>query len=108
MKYFHVADPSYTLGDDLWAREEQESRGIETPWKWVDAEPGFDRDVICLFRDLAEAHEFIATFLPGGILLGIDIPDEAIEYREIRMTTVDEGYDAVVGRIPAAYITVVS
>lgn len=104
MRYYHVADASYQAGDDLLCFNEQDARGWEPVWKWEEAEIGFDGDVVCLFESSDEAEDFIATWLPTGILLAVDIPED---YREwgLRMDHVSEGYPCVVWRIPAQFIS---
>ena len=97
--YFHVAPAHYQIGDDLLSFEELEARGYDMVWKY-EGEP-VDTDVVCLFESESEARDFIADFLPGGQLLRVTIPADA---DDIRMTRVEEGYPAVLRRIPASYI----
>lgn len=98
--YYHVAPAHYRTGDDLLSYDELEARGEAPAWKWGEAEPGYDGDVVCLFEDLADAREFAAEYLPDGQILEVDLSDAD----DVRITRVSEGYPAVYRRIPARCI----
>lgn len=97
--YFHVAPAHYQDGDDLLSFEELEARGDTPEWKY-EGEP-VDTDVVCLFETEAEARDFIDTFLADGRLLRVTIPADADDVRVMR---VQEGFPAVLRRIPAHYV----
>jgi hypothetical protein len=102
--YWHIAWDGYQ-GGDLHCRAELAASGIETPWKWNDADEGFDGDVVCVFPDTPRGRteaDWLWYEHPTYQLLRIDVP--ADEHDE-RMTTVEEGYPAARGHIPAAWIT---
>jgi hypothetical protein len=102
--YYHVAPADYD-GGDLLSFEELEARGYNIEWKYEsDLFDPFDTDAVCLFETESEARDFIADFLPDGILLRVVIPDDA---DDVRMVRVAEGYPAVLRKIPARYIEVV-
>lgn len=102
--FYHVSS-TYSDGDDLLSWDAYTERYGETPgaWKWDEAEEGFDTDIVCLFRAIEDAREFVATF-GGTHILEVTIPDDD---DQCRFVTNEEGYDAVMRMIPAEYITVV-
>ncbi len=102
MRYYHVADPSYQAGDDLWCWDELDAQGLAPEWKWGGA-PELDTDVVCLFESLRMAQAFRAEWLPDGQILVVDLPED-YETWGLRMTRVSEGYPAVIRRIPAEFI----
>lgn len=97
--YFHVAPAEYQTGSNLLCWDELEASGYDLTWKYEN-EP-VDTDVVCLFETEVEARDFIDTFLPSGKLLRVSIPSDA---DDVRLTTVEEGYPAVLRMIPAQYI----
>lgn len=105
--YWHIAHPSYRQGEDLVCWDIAIERGwlTEADWKWPDAPIGWDGHVICLYPDTKEGREQVDWHLhdaPDGILLRVEIDDT-----DLRMTTVEEGFPAVLGSIPARCITIV-
>lgn len=111
--YYHVADSTYELGDDLMSRSELVECGMAPAWHWEDSEEGTHSEVVCLLApeslddDVAGAAWMLAEF-PGSRLLRVDLPDDW------PMTTITEGYEpytmtfpASTVRIPSAYITIV-
>lgn len=110
---YHVAGQQYESGDPLLCWDLLVAAGILTDedWQWEDAEAGYDGDVVCLFEDRVEAEQFASE--RGGRLLTITLPDDAdlgqyetfAGYISPRLTRVAEGYLAVRGGIPAAWIT---
>ena len=103
--YWHVAHDSYRDGMPLISRDRQDYYGIDTPWKWGDADEGFDSGVICLFPDTPEGRQE-ADWLwfdnKSYALLRVEINEG-----EYVMTEVEEGYPAVHGEILARDITVI-
>lgn len=117
MRYFHVAGSQYQAGDDLLCRDALIDAGLDIEWKWDDAPDGFDGDVVCLFATEDEAREFAG--LHGGTPLAVDVPDDLLGdaatdrtyWKSVSggiadgLTRVDEGYAAIRGGIPAAWLT---
>ena len=101
MHYYHVASRDYTKGEPLlcWDRLAELGAVTEADWRWADADPGFDGDVVCLFETMGEAQEFAAEH--GGIILAVDVPDDQQQY----IVRVEEGYPAMPGEVPAEWIT---
>lgn len=97
--YYHVAPATYQDGDDLLCWDELEARDYDLTWKYK-GEP-VDTDVVCLFESEVEARGFIDTFLMDGRLLRVTLPSNA---DDVRMMRVQEGYPAVLRRIPACYV----
>lgn len=97
---YHVASPEYLMGDDLYCASRLMDMGYSIASKWDSGEL-YDTDVVCLFESRDAAEDFRAEYQPEGILLAVSIDDED---PEIRLTTVEEGYPAVFGRIPAEYL----
>ena len=117
--YWHVAHPSYQQGEDLVCWNTAVERGWldESDWKWPDAEVGFDGHVVCLYPDTEEGRQQVEWHrddYPDGILVRVEIDDDDLlapsdwQDPEISMTTVEEGFPAVRGSIPARCITVMS
>ena len=114
MKFYHVAAADYTQGEDLLCWDEMAARGWVEPsdWKWdaertiaedgsVTVEPIYlDTEVVCMFRSLDEEREFAAEYVAGGLVLSIEVPED------VTIITVDEGYPAILNRIPARWVTV--
>lgn len=102
MTLYHVAPPHYILGDDLLSYDDYCARyGVEPgPWKFEDER--FDTDIVCLFESVADAREFVAVFLPDGIILAID-PEPAAD-DPLQLNRNEEGY-LYAFRVPAAHIT---
>jgi hypothetical protein len=106
MRYWHIVWDGYTEGEPLLNRNKLLAEGFDVPWKWEEAEEGFDGDVICLFPDDPDGRrdaDWMWSDFPSYLLLRVDLPDW---WELIR---VEEGYPAVCGvEIPAEYITVVA
>lgn len=104
-RYWHIAHPNYTTGDDLTCRNQLAQEGRAPEWAWGDAPEGFDGDVICLFPD-ADTGRQEADWLwyerQDHLLLAVDLDDDT------QLVTVEEGYPAVLGSIPADRIRVVA
>jgi hypothetical protein len=103
-RYWHIAHPAYQTGDDLLCRSQLLQEGRAPEWSWNDADEGLDGDVVCLFPDTADGRQqadWLWYERPDHTLLAVDLPDDA------EITHVDEGYPAIVGHIPAAWVTVV-
>lgn len=103
---WHVTDTPWDQGD-LICRDEQDD---PSPWKWDEADEGFDGDLICLFADKSDAQEFRAEYAPHGSLLRIELEQtgdnlvwDGVDER--RVLNNREGYEAVVERISAKAIT---
>lgn len=103
MRYYHVADAEYRLGDALLCRRELELEGRAPAWKWAEADESFDADVVCLFEHREDAEDFAAEYVPDGKILTIDLP-EGVREAGLTMVQVAEGYPAIMTRIPAEYI----
>jgi hypothetical protein len=116
-RYYHVADPSWTVGEPLLSYDILAELGLAPEWKWQEAEPGWGTDLVCLFDNEADAVEFRELFQPDGPVLLIDIPND--DERELdqydtgwtghryitpRLTTHPEGYAAVTDGIPAEWV----
>ncbi len=97
--YWHIAHPDYT-GGDLLSRA---NLGDDAPaWVWDDAPEGVDADVVCLFPDTPRGRteaDWLWYERRDYHLLRVELPDD--QPTEI----VEEGYPAVLGGIPAEYIT---
>lgn len=103
--YWHVAHDSYRDGMPLISRDRQDHYGIETPWKWDDADEGFDSSVICLFPDTPEGRretDWLWFDHKSYVLLRVEIDEDFY-----MMTEVEEGYPAVHGEIHTEDITVI-
>lgn len=103
--YWHVAHESYRDGTPLVCRGDQARYGIETPWKWDDADEGTDEALVSLFPDTPDGRReawWLWSEYPSYVLLRVEV-DEG----EYMMTFVEEGYPAVQDRIDACDITVV-
>ena len=95
--YYHVAGPEWVSGQDLICYDELVKLGRPPHWKWGKSPyAAADRDVVCLFGSDFEAESFAAEF--GGQILVVDLR----RARGLSLVQVEEGYPAVVGRIPAA------
>ena len=109
VRYWHIAHPSY-VGGDLQCRS---NLGADAPtWAWDEAPEGFDGDVVCLFVDTPEGRQEaddLWSDRPTYTLLRVDLPATDADYdwdeAPLTVTTVEEGYPAVIGAIPARYIT---
>lgn len=100
--YWHIAWDQYQPGQPLRCRADL---GDEVPWKWDDDAPeSFDEEVVCLFPDTPRGRteaDWLWFEHKAYHLLRIDVPEG------IEMETVDEGYPAIRGEIPAAWITLI-
>ena len=103
MKYYHVADESYT-GGDLLSYSELVARGIAPSYKWEDF---VDVDVVCMFDNIGDAINFREEWLPSGKILEINIPDNDFAGWGLVYAPVDEGYPAIGGRVPEKFIKIV-
>jgi len=112
--YYHVTGPEYREGDPLLSRGRQRDVGIETPWKWGEAEEGFDEDAVAVFDSLSDARRFKLDFLPKGRILKIVVDQEDIDNPISWQTrrgivspqaiTLEEGFTAFTEGIPAEWI----
>lgn len=101
--YYHVADPSYRIGQDLICRDDLAEMGRAPEWHWdgCDESDYSHGWVVCLLADRAEAEALQRDCLPGFRLLEItfdewEVAELVIEIRENQHT-----YPAVAGRIPS-------
>jgi len=115
---YHVAGPRYAGGslhcwDALVAAEIIDL----TDWQWEDAPLGYDGDVVCVFSALDDARDHLAAVADGSRILVIAVPGEGDQAWEEcypgplgyglfapERTTVDEGYEAIRGGVPAEWI----
>lgn len=101
--YYHIAHKSYQAGMNLYSFDNQLDMGWEPEWKWDEADQGLDSDVVCLFETRKEAEYFKREYLPSGKLLKIQIAENDDRVRVLRN---DEGYPAVMSKIPADLIAI--
>lgn len=100
--YWHIAHPSYAIGEALECRNRLAEDDRAPEWAWDEADEGFDGDVVCMFPDTPRGRteaEWLWADRPDHHLLRIDLGDDHA------ITTVEEGYPAVIGEIPAEHIT---
>lgn len=100
--YWHIAHPSYGPGADLMCRDYLLRDGVAA--EWADADEGLDGNVVCLFPDTPRGRteaDWLWFERKDHHLLRVDLPDGH------PITSVEEGYPAVDGEIPADYITLV-
>lgn len=102
--YWHIAHPAYTVGADLTCRDYLDRDGVAPEWQWVDADEGFDGNVVCLFPDTPRGRteaDWLWFERKDYHLLRVELPDY------IEVSEVEEGYPAVDHMIPAEHITIV-
>lgn len=105
--YWHVAHPSYQDGDDLLCRNQLAQEGRTPEWSWQEAAEGFDADVVCLFPDTPRGRaetDWLWDERSDYTLVRVNVPDGV---HDDLITKVEEGYPAVLGRIPAQWCTTV-
>lgn len=116
--YYHVTGPKWQPGDDLFSWDELENRGLITDddWKWgahVDggADRGHDTEYVSLaaadsWSNIEDIQALYGDVARSDIhVLRITIPDHERDHVIIKNA---EGYPAVLHRIPAEWITVVT
>lgn len=100
--YWHIAWEGYEPGAPLRCRNRLLADGVEVPWRWDEADEGFDCDVVCLFPDTPRGRteaDWLWSQRPTDHLLRVDLPDG------FPLETVEEGYPAALGEIPAEQVT---
>jgi len=104
--YYHVTYSAWD-GEDLRSYNAMIEDGEMVKWKWDEAEPGLDGDRVSLHGDLDDAIAFRDTYCPDGEILRVDVPDD--DYDRERLDIVvrrnSEGYDSILGHIPAEIIS---
>lgn len=101
--YWHIAHPSY-IGGDLVCRDKLVADGAAPQWQWDEVTEGFDGSVVCLFPDTPRGRteaDWLWYERPNHHLLRVELPDG------VDVVTVEEGYPAIKGEIPAERITLV-
>lgn len=114
-QYYHVAGSNYEAGMPILCWVWLHARGWNPgPWKWPDADEGFDGDVVSVFENRRDAQEFAAEY--GGTILTIGVPANYelsnVKYEDgytgsllfIRPLRNSEGYLAFTNGIPSQWI----
>lgn len=105
MRFWHIAHPTWQPGEPLRCRDELVAEGYDIPWLWDEADEGTDTDRVCLFPDTAQGRLHAGWLLhdrPGYHIVRIDLPDD----HDLIITRATwEDYPAVLGEIPAEYLT---
>jgi hypothetical protein len=105
--YYHVADPSYRIGQDLYCRETLAEMGRAPEWHWdgCDESDYAHGWAVFLLADRAEAEALRDDMLPGFQLLKITFDEWDADELVITVTENGHPYPAVAGHIPAECIT---
>jgi hypothetical protein len=102
-RYWHIAHPQWTPGQDLLCRDALALDGIHIEWLWPDADEGTDCDRVCLYPDTGLGREEAGWHLDdrvGHHIVRVDLPDD------YEMTRAEwEPFPAVLHSIPAEYLT---
>lgn len=92
--YYHVTPPDYAPDHGILSYGEAPG-----PWKFEGER--FDSDIVCLFETIEDAREFVALWLPDGIIHAIDPEPDAAD--PLTPSRNEEGY-LYVFRVPPAHI----
>jgi hypothetical protein len=99
---YHVVGQGWQSHEPLLSMDEHELRFGERPeCIWCDDEQYQDSDAICLFDNIADAQAFRDDYRPGCHIL-------AVRTDGLTLTTVSEGYQAVLREIPSDCVEVIA
>jgi hypothetical protein len=106
-RFWHIAHPTWTSGQPLQCRDLLTEQGEATAWLWDEAPEGTDCDRVCLFPDTDQGRTEARWLLgdrPGYHVVRVDLPDD----HDVAVTRAEwEPFPAVLGEIPAEYLTLV-